>query len=225
MNSTLATRVLRDSHLTSISLASLGQFKAHTDPSIIIGTPFPLEKLFSFVAISLIWSSMISIVNKTVLRGESQTTTRNDVCHDGALYHPAMLIAAHTIIIHIAFIICGVHPTRLPMHTLLSAFYVSFNTPQSVHQFVAAHNWSSKQKQFPIEHVTPIPKYDTTRLQNHHKLTMFGTIAGMVACAILRVLDHGMQIQRYPIPIIVGATWGSCGGIAVAVVFTILGCQ
>ncbi len=165
---------------------------------------------------------MISFVNKTVLRGESQTN-RNDVCHAGVLYHPAMLIAVHTIFIHIIFIICGVHPTILPLHTLLSAFYVSFNTPQSIHQFVAASYWSSKQKQFSNEHVKPLPKYYTTILKNHHQLTTLGTIAGMVACAILRVLDHGMQIQRYPIPIIGGATWGSCGGMVVAVVFAMLG--
>jgi hypothetical protein len=48
-------------------------------------------------------------------------------------------------------------------------------------------------------------------------------IIGMVVIAILRVLDHGMQIQRYPIPIIVGATWGSCGGVAVAFILTLLG--
>ena len=48
-----------------------------------------------------------------------------------------------------------------------------------------------------------------------HQLSTLGTIIGMCICAIFRVLDHGMQIQRYPMPIIVGATVGRVGGVFV----------
>ena len=48
-----------------------------------------------------------------------------------------------------------------------------------------------------------------------HQLSTLGTFIGMCICAIFRVLDHGMQIQRYPMPIIVGATVGRVGGVFV----------
>ena len=45
-----------------------------------------------------------------------------------------------------------------------------------------------------------------------HQYSTLGTIIGMCLCTIFRVLDHGMQIQRYPMPIIIGATVGRVGG-------------
>jgi hypothetical protein len=54
----------------------------------------------------------------------------------------------------------------------------------------------------------------TQQLQQY---SILGTFIGIVSCSILRILDHGMQIQRYPIPLLVGATWGGCGGVALGV--------
>ena len=51
--------------------------------------------------------------------------------------------------------------------------------------------------------------------QRIHQYSTLGTIIGMCICAIFRVLDHGMQIQRYPMPIIIGATVGRVGGVFV----------
>lgn len=193
--------------------------KAHMDPSIIISTPLPLENLFSFMALSLVWSFVVAIIDRVVMTRDSREV------HKG-IFHAAMIIVVHTIIIHFIIIICGIHPTVFPLHTLLSAFYVSFNTPQSIHRFVAANYWSSQKQQLvPNEHAKrqQVSQRNSTRLQLHHQLTILGMIIGMVVCAILRVLDHGMQVQRYPIPIIVGATLGSCGGIAVAFILALFG--
>ena len=33
---------------------------------------------------------------------------------------------------------------------------------------------------------------------------MYGSIIGIIGCSILRILDVGLQIQRHPIPIILG---------------------
>ena len=51
------------------------------------------------------------------------------------------------------------------------------------------------------------------RIQYIHQYATLGTLIGMGTCAILRILDHGMQIQRYPLPIVIGATYGGCGGV------------
>lgn len=168
------------------------------------------------------WRCVIYFIDNVILKRETHGTNHNEERRSGISCQSAVVIAVHTIIIHIIFIICGIHPTILPLHTLLSALYVSFNTPQSIHQFVAS-NWSVNQHQFPNEHAKAQSKYNATRLHIHHALVTIGSIIGMISCAILRVLDHGMQIQRYPIPIIVGATWGSCGGVAVAVILALLG--
>ena len=199
--------------------------KSHTDPSIIIGTPFPLEQFLLFIIISLMWRFGFTFVEKFVMNRESQST-RND---EHRSYHPVIVIAIHTIVIHLIFILCGVHPAILPLHTLLSAFYVSFITPQSIHQFVTANYWSSQQQQqqqqhhFAIEQSKTLPQVKSNRLQIYNQFTTLGTIIGVIACSILRILDHGIQIQRFPIPIIVGATWGSCGGAVLAMMLSLLG--
>jgi hypothetical protein len=212
--------------LTSFVLPHRPTPKAHTDPSIIIGTPFPLEKLFLFITISLMWRFGFTFVEKLVMNRESQST-RND---EHRSYHPVIVIAMHTIFIHFIFIMCGVQPAILPLHTLLSAFYVSFITPQSIHRILATNYWSSpsqqqqqQQQQFPIEHSKTLPRTKSNRLRICNQLTTLGTIIGMIACSILRILDHGMQIQRHPIPIIVGATWGSCGGAVLTMMLSLLG--
>ena len=56
---------------------------------------------------------------------------------------------------------------------------------------------------------------DQQLIQRIHQYSTLGTIIGMCICAIFRVLDHGMQIQRYPMPILVGATVGRVGGVFV----------
>jgi hypothetical protein len=56
---------------------------------------------------------------------------------------------------------------------------------------------------------------DQRIIQRMHQLSTLGTIIGMCICAIFRILDHGMQIQRYPMPIIIGATVGRVGGVLV----------
>jgi hypothetical protein len=38
----------------------------------------------------------------------------------------------------------------------------------------------------------------------HQYYSMYGSIIGIIGCSILRILDVGLQIQRHPIPIILG---------------------
>ena len=48
----------------------------------------------------------------------------------------------------------------------------------------------------------------------------YGSIIGMIVASILRVLDIGLQVQRHPMPIILGYTYGSIGGLLVWIVIT-----
>lgn len=60
---------------------------------------------------------------------------------------------------------------------------------------------------------------------NHHQspseridcCTMYGTFVGLIPVSILRILDHGDQAQRWPFPMLMGATIGYCIGSIVGI--------
>lgn len=49
--------------------------------------------------------------------------------------------------------------------------------------------------------------------------TMIGTVFGVSICSILNILDWGSQLQRWPVPIILGTTVGHACGTAYVVTF------
>ena len=73
----------------------------------------------------------------------------------------------------------------------------------------------------------------TTSQQQHHDIHQYyyyyyyyyymyyGSIIGMIVASILRVLDIGLQVQRHPMPIILGYTYGSIGGLLVWILITL----
>lgn len=152
-----------------------------------------------------------------------------------------VLIGAATIFAQCSFILCGINSMHLPVHTFLSAVYVAANTVLPITlssacsdvfttlqcdklkvscKEMAAYlfgpistnlNQSVQQKQ---------ERYNMNQLQRMHQCSTLGTLIGICVCAILRVLDHGLQIQRYPMPLIVGAAVGRVFGTLMAVLVT-----
>jgi hypothetical protein len=51
--------------------------------------------------------------------------------------------------------------------------------------------------------------------QSYYYSMLVGSIIGIIICSILRILDGGYQIQRHPIPILLGYTYGNIGGLLV----------
>lgn len=219
---------------------------SHMDPSDIIGTPFPLNLLCKFVAISLGWNLVFNFMMKQL----KLLKPRNDMYESWAV-HVALMMVPATVIVYFIFILCGLHPTMLPIHTLVAAFYVALNELIPIILFIPI-NFTSQQKihhqgsaakyvTFKLKEVskylfgpkmearkqpnnTPTTTYqqryhrEMNKIQQIHQCSASGTLVGMGACAILRILDHGMQIQRYPMPIIVGATFGRCGGVLIGTI-------
>jgi hypothetical protein len=57
--------------------------------------------------------------------------------------------------------------------------------------------------------------------QYYYYYSMVGSIIGIIICSLLRILDTGLQIQRHPIPILLGYTYGNAiGGLIVWLLFT-----
>ena len=208
---------------------------------MIVGTPLPLRELCTFVAACLVWSMLVGLVCKTILIVESKP----DPHRSGAVQIPLITLAC-TGIIHFVFILCGIHPAMLPVHTLVAAFFVAFNILLPVVLFAPldsiserGHRYNntmlgeilSKVKAVGIylfgtaqitnnaskDHATYCPDGNEQSTREFVQWTSLGTVIGIAACSILRVLDHGMQIQRYPMPIIVGFVAGNCGGVFVAI--------
>ena len=46
-----------------------------------------------------------------------------------------------------------------------------------------------------------------------------GTLFGLVPCSILRLYDWGSQIQRWPLPLILGSTYGFVAGTVLSIVY------
>lgn len=210
------------------------------DPSDIVGAAFPLHRLCTFVAYSLVWTLLVAFMCRKL---QYQTPGS----YQSGLLNVLLVIGISTIIIHCTFILCGIHPTMFPFHTLVSAYYVAVNMllpvllfmPQSYtsqQQYIQHDGSVMKGVIFKMKEVSSFifgpslfieqPKKEHTHdhkqqqqdlqgIQRIHQYTTLGTLIGMAICAILRILDHGMQIQRYPIPIILGSTWGSYVGVLI----------
>ena len=212
--------------------------QSHMDPSDIISTDFPLHQLCTFVAYSLVWTLLVAFMCRKL---QYQTPGS----YKSGFINVILVIGISTIIIHCTFILCGIHPTMFPFHTLVSAYYVAVNMllpvlifmPQSStsqHQYIQHDGSVMMEVIFKMKEVSSYifgpslvieqskkehtddhkqKQQDLQRIQCIHQYATLGTLIGMAICAILRILDHGMQIQRYPIPIILGSTWGSYAGV------------
>lgn len=218
--------------------------KAHLDPSEIIQTAFPLKQICLLVSLS----GMLPILTTYVYRRLMLSLSRNEIHEQShkylSIWNIQILIVLSTIILYFTFILCGIHPTKLPIHTLLSATYVATSTllpitlPTSAwggdlmvivstdsHNKLTMKVCTAQLKEVAaylfgptvgcidnVKQSTPT-QHHKLQVQKMHRFSTLGTLIGICAFAILRVLDHGMQIQRHPVQIIIGATVGRICGV------------
>jgi hypothetical protein len=188
------------------------------DPSIIIETPIPIKNLGIFVTYSLgcniIWALLSHLFGPNSSKSFSIMNT-------------VQLVGQATMGIYMSFILCGVHPMYYPKQTILASFYVGVNIIFPLFFFICEEETNSSTDGFKehqmnstegisylFSYLTGPERHKvTSKTRVLHQYTTFGATIGMVTTAILRILDHGMQIQRYPIPIVLGFTIGRCGGV------------
>eukprot|EP00804_Cyclotella_cryptica_P024882 CCRYP_011793-RA/>CCRYP_011793-RA protein AED:0.04 eAED:0.04 QI:67/1/1/1/1/1/2/919/267 len=218
---------------------------SHIDPSIIIDTAIPVPNLVILVTCCLGWNAILAILNH-VLRNESSTDSAKSSLK--FILNTLQLIGTSTILFHMLLILLGLHPTYLPKQTVLASFYVALNsifpTVILLGEDIGESRCLMKQNQKEVamkEGITRIApvwiyltgpwvnenqqrrkgesqQYRNLRIQQLHQCATFGASVGMIITAILRILDHGLQIQRHPMPILLGFTWGRCGGVLIGII-------
>jgi hypothetical protein len=168
------------------------------DPSEIIAVPFPLEGLRTLVYFT------IAIVLLTA------------PCTRLVYLHIPTEILAHlmaTASMFAVLILCGVHPLRDLQHTLWASLYLTILAwPIGVlRDGKKKSDFSFMNRFYQLVDLPLAAKGDDIALivASHR---FYGTLIGLIPCAILNILDWGVQIQRWPLPLLIGGTYGWMAG-------------
>jgi len=125
------------------------------------------------------------------------------------------------VIFTLLFIVCGASPWKNISHTIMAASYLvilifgpSFYETHFLYssgpilslllgtQFEKEHSISGSGLYIFWVRITEII----------HRCELYSCIMGTILCMVLLILDHGHQFQRWPIPVLLGATYGCAIG-------------
>ncbi len=123
------------------------------------------------------------------------------------------------------FILCGASPFENVSHTLLASWYFTLHTfgycrppPSTKDRFslqgIIVHLFSNGEDESEVsgETITSPISESKDRIS---RFVMYTTLFVTIPFQILHILDHGDQIQRWPIPVILGSTIGHCLGSSI----------
>ena len=103
----------------------------------------------------------------------------------------------------VLFGLCGKNLIQNWQHSIAAALYISA---------LLCTNLTGRRTSNILEE---LPFYDHSDLLSTCRLYI--TIVLVIACSILSVLDHGKQIQRWPVPVLIGGTYGFCFGTLIGI--------
>lgn len=161
--------------------------KSHMDPSEIIIEPFSLQKLTIFSTFPIVIVMIFWLVK------EPQKMT-------GKLLSLTKL----TLVTYALFGFCGGYIVTHYQHSLTAAIYVAT---------LASTTWTSQQPSSNI--LDELPFADLSNLLATSRL--YGMVLICIPFQVLQVLDAGAQVQRWPLPIVLGCTYGYVVGSLVGV--------
>jgi bacteriorhodopsin len=173
-----------------ISFPILFFFQAHMDPSEIRAIPYSLKKLTYFVMLPAVLVMLEWLV----------TTPQKMMTN-------LLKLTKLTAIIYALFGLCGSQIVTDYQHSLTAAVYVAC---------LASTTWTDSTSSHILEELP---------FRNFTKHVMkFCQIYGMVVVSIpfqiIAVLDRGLQIQRWPLPVVLGATYGYVMGSIAGIFFS-----
>ena len=114
-----------------------------------------------------------------------------------------------TLVFWIVAVICGTPPTREVYHTILASAYLATLTIV-----------------LPIPVVTSVSTSMFSQSLTVSTFQKHGTLFVTVPFMVLRLYDWGSQIQRWPLPILLGSTFGyAIGTIAGSIIILALHCS
>jgi thiamine transporter ThiT len=185
----------------------------HLDPSVIIQTPLPPEFLVKVITYSFGWN-IIALLAIHLTAPAKRPRIISTITS----------IVSGSIFTYLIFILCGFHPGYFPIQTLLASFYVAMNTALCATSIPEEDSIKENQsidslisKQIKVWNYLLGPSVNS--VQFLHQATFYGSLIGMGVLSILRILDHGMQIQRHPVPILLGLVWGRVGGLVAGLIW------
>lgn len=158
------------------------------DPTEIIAVPIPLSRLSNFVGFSVLFLFVVSVPWWEL----------------AALWRKLKVLTATTFTMLAITITCGTHPADNLLYTTLASFYVASLVSLNPPVFGDANGWGPQQALFNNTSATHRQGGDdtmgTTRL--------YTTLLVTIPFQILNILDSGLQVQRWPLPIVLGSTAG-----------------
>lgn len=198
------------------------------EPTIIIGQVFPYHLLKLHVNMVTLGMIFVSIL-MNILHG----TRKNNLKTDGWLLRVVQKFFGYVFMLGIlfgcvllTFILCGASPFEHLSHTLLASWYFTILTfgyyippKKNVIVHVLMGEQDNLVQQGREKEVNDEMKMMTIDVESRGaRIIMYTTLIVTIPFQILHILDHGDQIQRWPIPIILGATMGHICGCVIELI-------
>ena len=160
------------------------------DPSEIMKVPFDLDRLNIFAMFPVTLILLLALV-KTPER----------------IFSYILSLARLTILSYGLLGLCGAHIVENFKHSLLAALYLASLLSTTARTDILTGQIFDQ-----------LPFHDHSDLLKTSRL--YGTLLGSIPFQILAILDRGIQVQRWPIPIILGVTYGYVLGTVVGLFLT-----
>lgn len=162
---------------------------AHLDPTEIKAVPYPLERLGYFVGITTTFVMLLLV----------------SWWHPPTLWNYMSHVGQGTIVSYLAILLCGADPWNDVAHTIWTSLYLAN---------LALMNPRLSERPAPasfVTHVNQLLEFNGSMAS----CRFYGTLLGTIPFQILNVLDWGSQVQRWPLPVLIGSTYGWIGGTVV----------
>jgi len=125
-----------------------------------------------------------------------------------------IMMAALSLIVLVISILCGASPIANVHHTVLASMFFT----QMAFGYIQPND--DEPIQIAVKRVFLAPDYSEfsfieNMVNELNCYILYGTIFMTIPFAVLNILDGGLQIQRWPMPVILGSFYGHIFGIIV----------
>ena len=169
------------------------------DPSEIIKVPLQLRRLYSFA-----FFPVVVIMLKWVKDSPQRLTTK------------IMSLLKLTLTVYGLFGLCGTNIVDNYKHSLTAALYVA-SLVSTTWKTTAAEEASAAASLHTVIDELPIKYIDSSTSDLLSYCRFYGIILTLIPFQTFNVLDSGAQIQRWPLPILLGSTYGYCIGSIIGI--------
>jgi hypothetical protein len=157
------------------------------DPSEILAIPYSLRRVTVFVMMPVVVIMLIWLVKSP-----------------NKMMSNLLSLTKLTMVTYALFGLCGSYIVTDYQHSLTAALYIAA---------LASTTWTEKRHTSSILEGLPLKDYSNLLAASR----LYGMLLVSIPFQVLAVLDSGIQIQRWPIPILLGGTYGYVAGTLVGI--------